>query len=647
MRVWSTRAALVLGVFFALPLAAATNPVFTGAYAVSPTSGIVTGTTFRWTTSAKNADGSPIIMTVHIVNPNNEDVAFAMNFSGGSTAGGANFYKDKTLSYAGLYRYYFVAASNAGGQARYPAYGTFSGPTSTQPLPDLISSWLNVPIVAVSGQPVVLQGQVMNAGSATAGASTAQFMLSASPSHSNATGIGAAMSVPSLGSGASSGVLSTTWWPPSTGVYYVTLRADRANQIAESNESNNDYSAWSTLTAGDPIASGGSYKIGVVLISAPALTSDAMTKYMTYLDQLKRDVASGKPHRQRGNTTADFVVQLEVRWDQTQPSSGVTAFDWYDRFATECRLRGIRWTPLLSTHYVPGYIKTLYAKDQLKIVAASSLFDPYQYPNLYLKHGPSSTLWRNDAADWAAQFVRYMAARGHLGPNGVIDEILIGNELMFPSTGTGGSPLTSQDDSSVARWKALNPQLAYPTSFTDVFRDFRGRELGRMLQDLITRVKNELAAATHGEVGVSTKLVPYKFFRTSAPYQAATDRYSGYTPEGVGIAGTAATFAAIDSYPAADDGSCGGVQWHFSDDLAMTRAQLPARPIYVTELNLNSGTCGSRKLQPIDIYRMFGQENAAGGRYLTLFALNSNDATRLTSDQLSGLRLLFDALVLP
>jgi hypothetical protein len=493
---------------------AATNPAFF-ANGVNPSSGVQGNTIFRWTTAAKNADGSPIAMVLHIVSANSGDVPFAMAFDGGSTTGGAYFHFDKTLSYSGQYQYYFVATTNAGGSMRYPLFsGTFAGPISTAALPDLIGSWMNtLPSVVVSGQPVVLQGQVMNAGSGAAGASRSQFVVSSSPSHSGAAGVGAIISIPSLAPGASSSVVSATWWPPATGVYYVSLRADCDNQITESSETNNDYQPWRTITAGNPIATSDRYKIGVVLISAPALSPDPMPAYQAYLDQLVRDVASSKPHRQRGATTVDLVVQMEVRWNQTQSTVGATDFEWHNRFANECRKRGIRWTPLLSTHYVPAFIKTLYAKDQLKAVAPIS-FDPYQFSNLYLKHAPSSTIWRNDAADWAAQFVRYMAAHGQLGPNGVIDEILVGNELMFPSTNTAGGVLTSKDDSSVARWNVLNTGQAFPMTFSDAFRDFRGRELGFMLRDMLTRVKSELSAAGHGEVLASTKFVPYKFYRT-------------------------------------------------------------------------------------------------------------------------------------
>jgi hypothetical protein len=89
------------------------------------------------------------------------------------------------------------------------------------------------------------------------------------------------------------------------------------------------------------------------------------------------------------------------------------------------------------------------------------------------------------------------------------------------------------------------------------------------------------------------------------------------------------------------------VQWRFGNDLAATQTQIPNRRVYVTELNLNAETCGARTMKALDVYQMFSQANTAQGRYLTLFALNSQDATRLTPDQINGLRLVFDALALP
>ncbi|HEX8408355.1 MAG TPA: CARDB domain-containing protein, partial [Thermoanaerobaculia bacterium] len=447
---------------------------------------------FRWTSSAKNADGSPITMILHIVNPSGADVVFYMAYNSGTTTGGANFSYDKTLTGTGMYQYYFVAQTSAGGYTRYPATYNLSGPRSDPPAAaDFIGSWLNVRQYAVAGQAVTLEGQVMNVGGLTAGASYAQFVVSSmntTGAHTDQRAIGGAMYVGALAPNASSPRLTATWVPDQTGVFYVSLVGDWYNGVAESNEANNAYTPWPQVTTVAPIQTAGDHKVGLVFISPPALDSDPvngtyMGRYRTYLNEVLQQVAAGRPSRVSGSKSVRLAVQLEVRWEHTETCEGCFNFAWYDQFAAECRARGIRWTPLLSTHYMPSFYRTRYAGDALKAVSGAA-YDPFAVADQYLKHGPGSAIWQGEAARWTREFVRYMSMRGHLGPNGVIDEILVGNELIFPT-----ATLTSSDNASLSQWSQLYPGTPYPTSWTPTFMTFRGNALGSMLAGLVATVK--------------------------------------------------------------------------------------------------------------------------------------------------------------
>jgi murein DD-endopeptidase MepM/ murein hydrolase activator NlpD len=137
-----------------------TNPALTS-QSVNPTYG---SGPFAYKVWASNADGQPINMTLHIINPKQADVPFAMDYDRhGTTTGGTWFnYSKPSMSYCGNYQYYFLATTTAGGWTRFPQSGFFSSP--------------QVPCLAVQGNAGAAGATITllgNLGTATADASGA------------------------------------------------------------------------------------------------------------------------------------------------------------------------------------------------------------------------------------------------------------------------------------------------------------------------------------------------------------------------------------------------------------------------------------------------------------------------------------------
>ncbi|MEO8381137.1 MAG: hypothetical protein ABI779_15870 [Acidobacteriota bacterium] len=88
--------------------------------AVLPTSGVQNRTLFRWTATVTNATS----VTLWIVRPNGEQVAFGM------TPSGTDWRLDKTLLATGAYQFYVTATAASGQSVRYPPTGTKPNPST-------------------------------------------------------------------------------------------------------------------------------------------------------------------------------------------------------------------------------------------------------------------------------------------------------------------------------------------------------------------------------------------------------------------------------------------------------------------------------------------------------------------------------------
>ena len=107
--------------------------------------------------------------------------------------------------------------------------------------PDLVESSVVVPTVAGAGAVLVISDTVKNAGSGGAGPSTTAFYLSTNGTWEAGDPLLGTRPVPSLGTNATS-VASTPVTIPEgteTGSYYILVRADVNNEVAENAETNN------------------------------------------------------------------------------------------------------------------------------------------------------------------------------------------------------------------------------------------------------------------------------------------------------------------------------------------------------------------------------------------------------------------------
>lgn len=115
---------------------------------------------------------------------------------------------------------------------------------------DLAGQFFNVvPTSLQAGNTVNFQYQIQNLGSSVAGASTVKFYLSTDRSIGSGDYQLGSASVVSLGGGGNTGVLSKTltlpgvgnafWKSVGDGNYYIGMKVDANNQVAESNENNN------------------------------------------------------------------------------------------------------------------------------------------------------------------------------------------------------------------------------------------------------------------------------------------------------------------------------------------------------------------------------------------------------------------------
>ncbi|MEA2491510.1 MAG: Beta-galactosidase [Acidobacteriota bacterium] len=359
----------------------------------------------------------------------------------------------------------------------------------------------------------------------------------------------------------------------SAGVYSITIpfswnfTSGRHGFYVRS--SNNAYnSATVTVTAKQ------AYKVGIVLFRHQRTIWDVRQD----LDMINAKIAAYRPHRVSGTREADLVVELEVPWNETETAPGVYDFTFYQDFARACEEKGIKWTPLLSPHYVPPHIAQRYSGDRITDMQWQVVDHPF------LKFSPSSAVWGSETAAWARAFIRAMAydgGRNHFGRYAAIEEVLIGNEMMYP-TGT----LTSRDSASTTVWSRQYPGAVYPTTLTTTFRTFRAEQLSYAINAMMVAVKGELSSAGAQATGVSSKLYPYYFPRTG---DSLNDRFAGYTDPSLSFLNSNFKgLFAMDMYPKPQNAGCG--PWYYTNDYAAAQ-QRTTKPLYVAEFNAPKESC--------------------------------------------------------
>jgi hypothetical protein len=376
----------------------------------------------------------------------------------------------------------------------------------------------------------------------------------------------------------------------------------------------------------------GDYKIGVVLFKH----SISNANMATILDNIKSQVTSNLPVRSSNGVTVRLVVQLEVRWDETESIPEVYDFSWYQQFVRHCEQKEIKWTPLLSPHYLPEWIPNRYEEDSIRLTNGNAL------PNAFMPMSPSSKMWRIEVRDWAEAFLNKMkndAGMNHFGPTGAIDEIFIGNAMTYP--GGGAFVVTSFDSATVNTWDSIY-QTPMPTSGQQ-FMEFRGAELARMLRDLVGCTESKLQSLGEQQIKVSTKVSPYLFPRPSWTF---LDELKGYTPAGVDTIVASSDILAINSMPKPDSGGGCVNFWKVRDDYTAANAITP-KPIYVAEYNVDPA-CGISMPGTMVYDHILLGIDSFNVKYFTFFAWNPFEPIfQIKPDQISALRNVFDCLVNP
>jgi hypothetical protein len=318
-----------------------------------------------------------------------------------------------------------------------------------------------------------------------------------------------------------------------------------------------------------PMAASGKYKVGVVMYGNES-SDYTLAGTEARLLELIRDVANNRPVRVGNGAEVRLVVQLEVEWNRTDTHD----FWWYQQFARLCERLGVKWTPLLSPHYVPSTIDNWYAGHRVTNMNGQVL-DPVPE---FLKFSPSSPVWSAETAQWVEAFVRAMQNDGgvnHFGPNGAIDEILVGNEMQYPS-----NILTSRDPYMVEQWHLKHGySTTYPATLTPAFRTFRAEQLSYAINAMVDRARRTLDSLGLYTTGISSKLYPYNFPRAD---EGDEQRFAGYTDSSIAfLDSNFRNVFAIDSYPSA---YCGGT-WTLTRDLAAADNRT-TKSLYVAEFNV-------------------------------------------------------------
>jgi hypothetical protein len=194
-----------------------------------------------------------------------------------------------------------------------------------------------------------------------------------------------------------------------------------------------------------------------------------------------------------------LVIESEIGWDATEPQQGdYSHFGPYQQFAQLIQSKGLVWTPLLSYHYVPGWVSTKYANDAM--------------PSAFMPFVPTSAVWSGEAATWTRQALQALSP--YFGSP--IKVVLCGNEMLTAKRSSDPAVLTAADF------------------------DARSRDWANALTTLVNAAKS----VVQGQVPVTTKLVPYELHATEMLQR-------GMFPHAYDLLDSL-DVVAIDTYPPAD-----------------------------------------------------------------------------------------------
>lgn len=404
-----------------------------------------------------------------------------------------------------------------------------------------------------------------------------------------------------------------------------------------------------------PILTEERFKLGVVLF-------DRGSNVENDIESIVTSIASNKPHRELGNKKLDLVIQLDVSWANTEPFENSFNFNKYLEIAEICKRKGIKWTPLLAAHYVPNWARDKYNNDVLRDPNGNTI--PIgETP--FLRFSPSSRIWSLETKNWIEKFIETL--QSYIGIDNVIEEILVGNEMMYPAFNINqDNPyLYSNDAATVNTWQSQhniplssfnNVEEIFPQSYTEttVLQDFRANELSYAIASMTTAAIEKLDLLGKEEVGVSSKLFPYFF-----PHNewSAYNMMKGYTDASLGhMDANFRNVFAIDSYPNdyCSDGNRSLIQdYELAVNHPNSSYKRTIKDVYVAEFNrpyLNG--CQNYTLTDDDVYRaIMDGVQYYNVKMFTFFAWNSDglleDKYDMTNNQKQGMKRAFDAIIPP
>ncbi|WP_405206158.1 T9SS type A sorting domain-containing protein [Aquimarina sp. LLG6339-5] len=409
------------------------------------------------------------------------------------------------------------------------------------------------------------------------------------------------------------------------------------------------------ITIVKPILTEERFKLGVVLF-------DRGSNVESDIEAMITSIASNKPHRELGNKKLDLVIQLDVSWAITEPYENTYNFNKYLEIAEICKRKGIKWTPLLAVHYIPNWARNKYNNDILRDPNGNII--PID-DTPFLRFSPSSRIWSLETKEWIEKFIETL--QSYIGLDNVIEEILVGNEMMYPAFNIQEENpyLYSNDVATVNTWEMQhnidlssfnNVEEIFPQPYTQttVLQEFRANELSYAIASMTNAAMEKLDVLGKQKVGVSSKLFPYFF-----PHNewSAYNMMKGYTESSLGhLDASFRNIFAIDSYP--NDYCSDGNRSLIEDyEIAVNHPnrsyKRTIKDVYVAEFNrpyLND--CQNYTLTDNDVYQaVMDGVQYYNVKLFTFYAWNSDrlleDRYDMTEDQKKGMKRAFDAIIPP
>lgn len=171
--------------------------------------------------------------------------------------------------------YYIVALADANGDvAEVAENNNVRASGAVRVGADLTVSALSAPAAAAAGAPIAVTESTRNTGGADAPGSTTMYYLSANTGFDAGDVWLGARDVPALAAGATSSATVSLTVPTGTGVgtYYVLARADAADEVAETSETNN-FKASSAVKVGPDLT--------ILTLAAPSVGGAGLTLSVT------------------------------------------------------------------------------------------------------------------------------------------------------------------------------------------------------------------------------------------------------------------------------------------------------------------------------------------------------------------------------